>query len=56
MMNDRNDIVVVDDSPALLSVLSEIFKEHGYTVRKPLTALRPWRSYATENPIFLFPT
>src|SRR5580698_3727451 len=34
MMNDRNDIVVVDDSPALLSVLSEIFKEHGYTVRK----------------------
>jgi CheY-like chemotaxis protein len=33
MMNDRNDIVVVDDNPALLSVLSEIFKEHGYTVR-----------------------
>jgi CheY-like chemotaxis protein len=33
MMNDRNDIVVVDDNPALLSVLSEIFKERGYTVR-----------------------
>jgi CheY-like chemotaxis protein len=33
MMNERNDIVVVDDNPALLSLLSEIFKEPGYTVR-----------------------
>jgi CheY-like chemotaxis protein len=33
MTNDRNDIVVVDDNPALLGVLSEIFKEHGYIVR-----------------------
>jgi CheY-like chemotaxis protein len=33
MVTDGNDIVVVDDNPALLTVLSEIFKEHGYTVR-----------------------
>jgi CheY-like chemotaxis protein len=32
-MNAANDIVVVDDNPTLLSVLSEIFEEHGYTVR-----------------------
>jgi CheY-like chemotaxis protein len=32
-MNRANDIVVVDDNPALLSVLSEIFKAKGYTVR-----------------------
>src|SRR5580704_17236933 len=28
-----NDLVVVDDNPALTSVLSEIFKDYGYTVR-----------------------
>jgi CheY-like chemotaxis protein len=33
MMNEMSDVVVVDDNPALLSVLSEIFQEHGYTVR-----------------------
>jgi CheY-like chemotaxis protein len=33
MSNERNDIVVVDDNPDLLSALAEIFKEHGYTVR-----------------------
>jgi CheY-like chemotaxis protein len=32
-MNDANDIVVVDDNHVLVSVLSEIFKELGYTVR-----------------------
>jgi CheY-like chemotaxis protein len=32
-MNDANDIVVVDDNQVLVSVLSEIFKELGYTVR-----------------------
>jgi CheY-like chemotaxis protein len=31
--NGLNDIVVVDDNPVLLSVLSEILKEHCYTVR-----------------------
>jgi CheY-like chemotaxis protein len=33
MMNEMNDVVVVDDNPALLCVLSEILKEHGYSVR-----------------------
>jgi hypothetical protein len=33
MTNNRNDLVVVDDNPALLSVLSEILREYGYTVR-----------------------
>lgn len=33
MLNEMNDLVVVDDSPLLLCVLSELFKEHGYTVR-----------------------
>lgn len=33
MPNEMNDIVVVDDNCVLLSVLCEIFKEHGYTVR-----------------------
>lgn len=32
-MNDANDIVVVDDNQVLVSVLSQIFKELGYTVR-----------------------
>ena len=33
MANEMNDLVVVDDSPLLLSVLSELFKERGYAVR-----------------------
>ena len=33
MLNEMNDIVLVDDNPTLLGVLSEIFKTHGYTVR-----------------------
>jgi len=33
MMNEMKDVVVVDDNPALLCVLSEILKEHGYSVR-----------------------
>ncbi|WP_348269633.1 hypothetical protein P8936_14940 [Edaphobacter paludis] len=33
-MNDANDIVVVDDNQVLVSVLSQIFKELGYTVRE----------------------
>ena len=33
MANELRDIVVVDDDPVLLSVLSELFKEHGYAVR-----------------------
>ncbi len=32
-MSAMNDIVVVDDNPILLSVLSEIFRDHGYSVR-----------------------
>jgi CheY-like chemotaxis protein len=32
-MNDMNDVLVVDDDPALRGVLSEIFQEHGYSVR-----------------------
>jgi CheY-like chemotaxis protein len=31
--NEMNDVVVVDDNPVLVSVLSGIFKESGYTVR-----------------------
>ena len=31
-MNKANDIVVVDDNPALLRVLSDIFEAHGHTV------------------------
>jgi CheY-like chemotaxis protein len=33
MKNQANDILIVDDDPVLLSVLSELFAEHGYTVR-----------------------
>jgi CheY-like chemotaxis protein len=36
MLNGMNDIVVVDDNPLLLDVLSEIFKGHGYAVRTAL--------------------
>ena len=32
-MNEMNDVVIVDDNPELLSVLSEIFNESGYAVR-----------------------
>jgi DNA-binding NtrC family response regulator len=32
-MNDMNDMLVVDDNPVLVSVLSEIFRELGYSVR-----------------------
>jgi len=32
-MNDMNDMVVADDNAALVSVLSEIFRELGYVVR-----------------------
>jgi CheY-like chemotaxis protein len=31
--NEMNDVVVVDDNTLLVSVISEIFKERGYTVR-----------------------
>jgi CheY-like chemotaxis protein len=31
--NEMNDILVADDNPVLVSVLSEIFKECGYAVR-----------------------
>jgi len=31
--NEMNDMVVVDDNLLLLSVISRIFKNHGYTVR-----------------------
>jgi len=46
MRKGMNDLLVVDDNPALLRVLSEIFKGHGYTVRTApdgfaaLTAIR----------------
>jgi CheY-like chemotaxis protein len=30
--NELRDVVVVDDDSALLSVLSELLKEHGYAV------------------------
>lgn len=33
MINEHRYIVVVDDDPVLLSVLSELFREHCYTVR-----------------------
>ena len=33
MINELRDIVVVDDDAVLLSVLSELLKEHGYAVR-----------------------
>src|ERR1700710_2895228 len=36
MPNEMNDILVADDNPVLISVLSEIFKESGYTVRTAL--------------------
>ena len=32
-MNEMNDVVIVDDNPELLIVLSEIFNESGYAVR-----------------------
>ena len=28
-----NDVIVADDNPVLVSMLSEIFEESGYTVR-----------------------
>jgi CheY-like chemotaxis protein len=31
--NELNDVIVADDNPVLLSILSEIFKESGYNVR-----------------------
>lgn len=33
MANEMNDVVVADDDPVFVSMLSEIFKESGYTVR-----------------------
>lgn len=33
MANEMKEILVVDDNPVLLSLLSEILKEHGYTAR-----------------------
>ena len=33
MTNELRDIVVVDDDPVLLRVLSELLKEHDYAVR-----------------------
>jgi CheY-like chemotaxis protein len=33
MRKEMNDIVVVDDNPAVRYGLSEIFKRRGYTVR-----------------------
>jgi CheY-like chemotaxis protein len=33
MPNKMSDVLVVDDNPVLLSLLSVIFTEHGYTVR-----------------------
>jgi CheY-like chemotaxis protein len=36
MLSEMNDILVADDNPLLSSVLSEIFRESGYTVRTAL--------------------
>jgi CheY-like chemotaxis protein len=33
MPNEMNDILVVDDNPVVLSLLSEVFLGHGYTSR-----------------------
>ena len=33
MANEMNDVIVTDDNPVIVSVISEIFKEDGYTVR-----------------------
>jgi len=33
VVNEMNDVLVADDNPLLVSVLSEIFKECGYSVR-----------------------
>jgi CheY-like chemotaxis protein len=33
MPNEMNDVLLVDDNPVLLSLLSEIFMGHGYTAR-----------------------
>jgi CheY-like chemotaxis protein len=33
MPSEMTDIIVVDDNQVLLSVIAEIFKECGYTVR-----------------------
>ena len=33
MANEMNDVIVADDDPLLVSVLSEIFKGSGYTIR-----------------------
>jgi CheY-like chemotaxis protein len=33
VVNEMNDVLVADDNPLLLSVLSEIFEECGYSVR-----------------------
>jgi CheY-like chemotaxis protein len=50
MPNEMNDVLVADDNPVLTSVLSEIFRESGYTVRTALNGFAALTSLRERVP------
>jgi len=50
MPNELSDVLVADDNPMLISVLSEILKESGYTVRTALDGFEALASLRQHVP------
>jgi CheY-like chemotaxis protein len=48
------DVIVADDDPILVSVLSEIFKASGCTVRTASDGSQYSHQYESESPIFSY--
>ena len=54
MANEMNDVVVADDNPLIVSVISEIFKGSGYTVWTAQMGSQHSHRYETEPPMFWY--
>lgn len=53
MMTDRESILIVDDSPANLRLLSQMLATHGYRVRAVTNGLRALESAAANPPTLI---
>ncbi len=55
MRKEALDVVIVDDNPALLCVLSEIFRESGHHVRSAYHGFVALAEIKKECPTFFSP-
>jgi CheY-like chemotaxis protein len=51
VVNEMNDVIVADDDPLIISVLSEIFNGSGYIVRTASDGSPRSHQYESESPI-----